>query len=131
MYLLRPNSVPESESALGYFRELISSISSYYHPSNGGAWSTRLSLLLRGLAEYFSKRYAKGKTKKTFAVFLEMKLLLLIDDKFFFTDKSVLSFFLFLEILPNSEFVSSAKLTDSDRDLFIDTVPKEKKHLFT
>lgn len=43
-----------------YLDQFMRSIASYYHPSNGGAWSGKLAALTLGLAKSFAMRVARG-----------------------------------------------------------------------
>lgn len=43
-----------------FLDQFMRSIASYYHPSNGGAWSGKLAALTLGLVKSFAMRVARG-----------------------------------------------------------------------
>jgi hypothetical protein len=56
IYSLRP----DDEEPLRLLRLLLESIGTYFHPSNGGFWTSRLGQLLRFLVHYLGERLKEG-----------------------------------------------------------------------
>eukprot|EP00727_Mastigamoeba_balamuthi_P010640 m51a1_g6199 hypothetical protein (1944) ;mRNA; r:106776-114561 len=62
IYMLTPD---HNGRPMQHLRDLLRTIEPYYHPSNGGNWSTKLAQFLESLCSYFSKRVAMERRDDT------------------------------------------------------------------